>query len=74
MSNDWAFEEPQTHAVVTLKQITEGEDPRTLTGSRATALQELQADEIAVSLADADGEHAARRERPNAARTGGERY
>lgn len=38
------------------EQITEGEDPRTLTGSRATALQELQADEIAVSLADLDCE------------------
>ena len=31
------------------EQITEGEDPRTLTGSRATALQELQANEIGVS-------------------------
>jgi hypothetical protein len=38
------------------EQITEGEDPRTLTGSRATALQELQADEIALSLADLDCE------------------
>ena len=27
MSNDWAFAEPETHAVVTLKQITQGESP-----------------------------------------------
>ncbi|WP_406698784.1 hypothetical protein V5E97_07845 [Singulisphaera sp. Ch08] len=27
MSNNWAFAESQTHAVVTLKQITEGEAP-----------------------------------------------
>jgi hypothetical protein len=35
-----------------LKELTEGDDPRTLTGARARALRKLQAEEIAVSLAD----------------------
>lgn len=35
-----------------LEELTEGEDPRTLTGARAEALRELQAEEIAVSLVD----------------------
>lgn len=35
-----------------LDEITEGEDPSTLTGARAQALRELQQEEIAVSLAD----------------------
>jgi hypothetical protein len=37
-----------------LELITQGEDPATLTGTRATALKKLQQDEIAVSLADLD--------------------
>ena len=35
-----------------LEELTEGEDPSTLTGARAEALRELQDEEIAVSLAD----------------------
>ena len=35
-----------------LDALTEGQDPRTLTGSRLTALKKLQAEEIAVSLVD----------------------
>jgi hypothetical protein len=35
-----------------LEELTEGDDPRTLTGARARALRKLQAEEIAVSLAD----------------------
>jgi len=35
-----------------LEELTEGEDPSTLTGARAEALRELQQEEIAVSLAD----------------------
>jgi hypothetical protein len=35
-----------------LEELTEGDDPRTLTGARATALRKLQAQEVAVSLAD----------------------
>jgi hypothetical protein len=35
-----------------LEELTEGDDPRTLTGARAKALRKLQAQEIAVSLAD----------------------
>lgn len=35
-----------------LDELTEGEDPSTLTGARAQALGELQQEEIAVSLAD----------------------
>ena len=38
--------------------LTEGEDPRTLTGARAKELQQLQAEEIAISLADLDCEQA----------------
>jgi len=37
-----------------LDELTEGEDPATLTGERAAALRKLQAEEIAVSLADLD--------------------
>jgi hypothetical protein len=37
-----------------LEELTEGDDPRTLTGARAKALRKLQAQEIAVSLADLD--------------------
>ena len=35
-----------------LEELTEGDDPRTLTGARAQALRKLQAEEIAVSLVD----------------------
>jgi hypothetical protein len=35
-----------------LEELTEGDDPRTLTGPRLKALRKLQAEEIAVSLAD----------------------
>jgi hypothetical protein len=35
-----------------LDELTEGDDPRSLTGARARALRKLQAEEIAVSLAD----------------------
>jgi len=37
-----------------MEAITEGDDPATLTGSRAAALKKLQQEEIAVSLADLD--------------------
>lgn len=37
-----------------LEQLTEGDDPATLTGARAAALHKLQQEEIAVSLADLD--------------------
>jgi hypothetical protein len=35
-----------------LEELTQGDDPRTLTGARAEALRKLQEEEIAVSLAD----------------------
>ncbi len=35
-----------------LEEITEGEDPESLTGERLTALEQLQQEEIAVSLVD----------------------
>jgi hypothetical protein len=35
-----------------LDKLTDGDDPRSLTGTRARALRKLQAEEIAVSLAD----------------------
>jgi hypothetical protein len=35
-----------------LAELTEGDDPRTLTGARASALRKLQAEEIKVSLRD----------------------
>jgi hypothetical protein len=35
-----------------LEELTEGDDPTTLTGARAEALRKLQAEEIAVSLVD----------------------
>jgi hypothetical protein len=35
-----------------LEELTEGDDPRTLTGHRAAALRKLQQEEIKVSLAD----------------------
>ena len=35
-----------------LEALTEGEDPQTLTGSRAKELEQLQQEEIALSLAD----------------------
>lgn len=35
-----------------LDELTEGDDPSTLTGARLTALRKLQAEEIAVSLVD----------------------
>ncbi|MGH3116523.1 MAG: hypothetical protein ACRDQ2_05315 [Gaiellales bacterium] len=38
--------------------LTEGEDPRTLTGARAEKLKQLQAEEIAISLADLECEQA----------------
>jgi hypothetical protein len=38
--------------------LTEGEDPRTLTGAKAEELKQLQAEEIAISLADLDCEQA----------------
>jgi hypothetical protein len=37
-----------------LDELTQGDDPRTLTGDRARALRKLQQEEIAVSLADLD--------------------
>ena len=37
-----------------LEELTEGEDPRTLTGAKAERLQQLQAEEIAISLVDLD--------------------
>lgn len=37
-----------------LEELTEGEDPRTLTGAKAERLRQLQAEEIAISLADLD--------------------
>lgn len=37
-----------------LDELAEGEDPTTLTGERADALRKLQAEEIAVALADLD--------------------
>jgi hypothetical protein len=37
-----------------LDELTEGEDPATLTGERAAALRKLQAEEIEVALADLD--------------------
>jgi hypothetical protein len=37
-----------------LDELTEGDDPATLTGARAEALRKLQEQEIAVSLADLD--------------------
>jgi hypothetical protein len=37
-----------------LDELTDGEDPQTLTGERAAALKELQQEEIAVSLVDLD--------------------
>lgn len=37
-----------------LAELTEGDDPTTLTGDRAAALREMQQEEIAVSLADLD--------------------
>ena len=36
--------------------LTEGEDPRTLTGARAEELKQMQAEEIAISLADLECE------------------
>jgi len=38
--------------------LTEGEDPRTLTGAQAEELKQLQAEEIAISLADLECEQA----------------
>jgi len=35
-----------------LEELTEGDDPRTLTGARADELKKLRAEEVAVSLAD----------------------
>lgn len=35
-----------------LEELTEGDDPSTLTGARANELKKLQAEEVAVSLAD----------------------
>ena len=35
-----------------LEELTEGDDPSTLTGARAAALRDLQAEEIEVALAD----------------------
>ena len=35
-----------------LDELLEGDDPRTLTGPRAAALEKLQQEEIEVSLAD----------------------
>lgn len=37
-----------------LDALTQGDDPVTLTGSRAAALKKLQQEEIKVSLADLD--------------------
>ncbi|MGH3384239.1 MAG: hypothetical protein ACRDO1_06650 [Nocardioidaceae bacterium] len=37
-----------------LEELTEGDDPATLTGERADALRELQQEEIAVSIVDLD--------------------
>jgi hypothetical protein len=39
-------------------ELTEGKDPRTLTGAKAEELKQLQAEEIAISLADLDCEQA----------------
>jgi hypothetical protein len=39
---------------VRLADLTEGDDPATLTGERAAALKKMQAEEIKVSLADLD--------------------
>ena len=35
-----------------LEELTEGEDPATLTGARAEELKQLQQEEIAIALAD----------------------
>jgi hypothetical protein len=37
-----------------LEEVTQGDDPRTLTGTRLSALRKLQKEEIALSLADLD--------------------